>query len=402
MNISYFTLGCKLNWAETEDLKENLEKLGQTTVPFLTTEKVAIIRACGVTCNASQTTREIIRRAKKLGKTVIVLGCVENSDLPEIDFVAPTNELAIEQVMNLAESEPTNTNKKEPTQLNRTRAFLKIQTGCNFSCAYCIIPHFRGKTQSVSVKNIITKIKELEKKKYQEVTLTGVNICLYKDKRTSLSGLLKKILKETKIKRIRLGSLDPRLITPELIKLYPNTRLMPHWHLSLQSGSDTVLKNMRRGYTTKHYAEIAKKMRARYPFFSFTTDIIIGFPGETEKDFAQTKQFVKEIQFSKVHVFPFSSRPGTLAASMKETVIDKTKKQRVKELIFIANNVAKQFTKQFINQTKSVLFENKSKNGSYEGYTPEYLKIAVKSDKDLHNKILKVKIEKSNLKTNPD
>lgn len=398
MRISYYTLGCKLNWAETEDLKENLEKLGQITVPFLTTEKTTIIRACGVTCNASQTTREIIRRAKKLGKVVIVLGCVENSNLSEIDFVAPNNEAAIEQIMNLAESEPIANGRKQPIQLNRTRAFLKIQTGCNFSCAYCIIPHFRGKTQSISTKEIIKKIKDLEKKKYKEVTLTGVNICLYKDSTTTLAGLLKKILKETKIGRIRLGSLDPRLITEELIRLYPNTRLMPHWHLSLQSGSNNVLKNMRRGYSAKHYAEIVKNVRQRYPYFSLTTDIIVGFPGETDKDFKQTKQFVREMQFSKVHVFPFSSRPGTLASEMGGAVPDKTKKQRVKELIATADIVAKNFAKQFIGQTKPVLFENKSKNGGYEGYTPEYLRVITKSNKNLHNKIVRVKLNKNNLK----
>lgn len=397
MNISYYTLGCKLNWAETEDLKEQLEKLGHATVPFLTTEKIAIIRACGVTMDASKSTRETIRRAKKMGKIIIALGCIENSDLPEIDFVSPTNESAIEYIMNLAESEPATQTKTPAAPLNRTRAFLKIQTGCNFSCAYCIIPRFRGRTQSVPAKNIIEKIKELEKKKYKEATLTGVNICLYQDGKTDLAGLLKKILKETKIQRIRLGSLDPRLISSDFIKLYPNDRLMPHWHLSLQSGADNVLKLMRRGYTTKQYGEIVKKIRARVPTFSFTTDIIIGFPGETETDFAETKKFVEEVQFAKVHVFPFSPRPETVAAKMKKTVRDSIKKNRVKELITWSDKIGKKFAVNFFNQTKPILFEHR-RGKNWEGYTPEYLRVVIRSENDLYNKIMKIKLNKENLK----
>lgn len=397
MNISYYTLGCKLNWAETEELKNELEKLGTTTVPFLTNEKIAIIRACGVTCNASQTTRDYIRRAKKMGKIVIALGCLENKDLPEIDYTLPTNESAVETVMNIIESEPALKKTKSKIVLDRTRAFLKIQTGCNFSCAYCIIPRFRGRTQSVPTKNIIKKIKELEKKKYKEVTLTGVNICLYQDSKTTLAGLLKKILKETKIQRIRLGSLDPRLIPPDLIKLYPNDRLMPHWHLSLQSGSNTVLQRMRRGYTTKQYSTIVEKLRKRYPLFSFTTDIIVGFPGETEEKFLETEKFVGEIKFSKVHVFPFSPRPDTLAYGMKNQIQDGVKKEHCAQLRKNSEKVAQKFTKQFIGLKKPVLFENKQ-GKLWEGYTPEYLRVTKKSDRNLHNKIIAVKLDKDNLK----
>lgn len=397
MNISYHTIGCKLNWAETEELRNELEKLGTTTVPFLTDEKITIIRACGVTCNASQATRDYIRRAKKMGKIVIALGCLEDSKLPEIDYALPTNESAIETIMNIAESEPIQKNTKSKNIINRTRAFLKIQTGCNFSCAYCIIPHFRGRATSISAKKIIQKIKELEREQYKEVTLTGVNICLYRDNKTDLAGLLKKILKETKIQRIRLGSLDPRLISTNLIRLYPNNRLMPHWHLSLQSGSDTVLQRMHRGYTTEQYATIIEKIKKRYALFSFTTDIIVGFPGETEKEFLETDNFVKEIKFSRVHIFPFSPRPNTDAYRMKNIVQDKIKKERCAKLKNKANKVAKKYSSNFIGQTQPVLFENKHGN-IWEGYTPEYLRVIEKTNKNLHNKIVKIKLNEKNLK----
>lgn len=397
MKISYHTLGCKLNWAETEELKKKLEKMGQTTVPFLTDEKITVIRACGVTMDASKTTREIIRRAKKMGKIVIALGCLENKNLPEIDYTLSNNENAIEMIMNIIESEPIQKKTKTKATLNRTRAFLKIQTGCNFSCAYCIIPRFRGRTESIPAKEIIKKIKELEKEKYKEVTLTGVNICLYRDDKTDLTELLKKILKNTKIKRIRLGSLDPRLIPDTLIKLYPHERLMPHWHLSLQSGSDTVLQRMRRGYTTKQYSTIIEKLRKRYPLFSFTTDIIVGFPEETEREFLETKKFVDEIKFSKVHIFPFSPRPNTLAHEMKNQIKDSVKKERCVQLRETSKKIAQKFIKQFINLKKPVLFENKQ-GKNWEGYTPEYLRVIVKSPKNLHNKIIKIKLDKHNLK----
>jgi len=397
MNISYHTLGCKLNWAETEELKNELEKLGQTTVPFLTNEKIAIIRACGVTCNASQSTREYIRRAKKMGKIVIALGCLENKDLPEIDYVLHTNEAAIETVMNIAESEPIEKNTKTKKYLDRTRAFLKIQTGCNFACAYCIIPRFRGQTESVPAKKIIEKIKQLEKEKYKEVTLTGVNICLYRDGKTDLAGLLKKILKNTKIERIRLGSLDPRLISENLIKLYPDNRLMPHWHLSLQSGSDTVLQRMRRGYTTQQYTLIVEKLRNRYPLFSLTTDIIVGFPEETSEEFSQTEKFIEKIQFSKVHIFPFSPRPQTAAFEMKKQIQENIKKERCAKLRQIAEKTAQKFTQQFIGQRRPILWESKQ-GKNWEGYTPEYLRVFIKSTKNLRNKITTIKLDKNNLK----
>jgi len=394
MKISYLTFGCKLNQAETDSLRRELESLGYSTVKFGTDEEICIIRACGVTCNASYTTREHIRRAKKQGAYVVVAGCVENKNLAEIDFVGQTNELIKEHLLENFDPQIKNTNT-ENVVTDKTRAFVKIQTGCNFQCAYCIIPSFRGKSISIDKDKIIKELKLLEAGGYNEVILTGVNICSYKNNNLNLAGLLKEILQTTSIPRFRLGSLDPRLIDKKLINIYKNPRLMPHWHLSLQSGSDEVLHLMHRRYTTKQYSAIVEKMRALYPNFSFTTDIIVGFPGETEKNFQETLNFIKKIKFTKIHVFPFSPRPGTLAEKMKPQIQDKIKTERVKKLCLEAKHTAQTFITRFFNQNKEVLFEQK-KSGYFFGYTPEYLRIKLKSAKNLHNKIIATKITARN------
>lgn len=394
MKISFFTLGCKLNQAETDELQKNLKKQGHVVVSYDSREDICIVRGCGVTCSASQKTRNIIHHAKRRGAYVVAVGCVEDTELAEIDFVAKSNKKITEHLKskfgtNISGADETN-------ELSKTRALVKIQTGCNFSCAYCLIPSFRGKSNSLPAEKTLTKINQAVKAGYKEITLTGVNICQYTHKNNiTLVDLLEMILKQTKIQRIRLGSLDPRLISNKLIELYQSQlkiRLLPHWHLSLQSGSDTVLKRMKRNYTAKKYYEITKKLRQTYPLFSFTTDIIIGFPGETEKEFAETCKFVKKIGFAKVHIFPFSPRPGTQAIKLPNQIDDKIKKERVKKLTKIATETAKKYEKQFIGLSRSVLFEHQTKPGWCEGYTPEYLKVKIKSHRNLYNQIKKIKI----------
>ena len=364
MKISFYTLGCKLNWAETEELKKDLINLGYFVVPYDTEEDICIIRGCGVTCGASQKTRNIIRHSKRQGAYVIVIGCVEDKNLSEIDFLAKNNQGLIKHIKTKFVFNSLNSYQISDSIVERTRAFIKIQTGCNFNCAYCIIPSFRGKNQSISPTQIIKKINQAVADGYKEVVLTGVNICQYhfstralEHSSTDLADLLEMILKKTKIERIRLGSLDPRLISNKLINLYSQSlnlfpmkygipysvgtiiksfnRLLPHWHLSLQSGSDTVLKRMNRNYTAKKYLDIVKKLRAEYPLFSFTTDIIVGFPGETDEEFKQTCEFVKAVEFSKVHVFPFSARPKTVAANMSDQINDKTKTKENKKTVWM-------------------------------------------------------------------
>ena len=393
MKISFYTLGCKLNQAETDELKTELKKIGAVVVPFSRRADVAIVRACGVTCGASATTREMIRHAKKRGAYVIATGCLE-SNIPEIDFAAKNNEEITEHVARLAKKVFIRETDFCEEPAHRTRAFVKIQNGCNFNCAYCIIPHFRGRSQSVPGEDVINSINEKVAAGYREAVLTGVNINQYRDKNLDLAGLIKKILLNTKIVRLRLGSLDPRLITPELIKLYSNKkfarRLMPHWHLSLQSGSDEILKKMKRPYTAQQYLNIVAKLRGANPLFSFTTDAIVGFPGETGTDFARTCDVVAEAVYAKVHVFPFSPRPGTVAGKMKP-VRDQIKTERSKKLIRLSKKIASEFAARFVGKTRPVLFENKN-----TGYTPEFIRVKTKK-KFPPNTIADVKITKSNL-----
>lgn len=412
MRISLITLGCKLNQAETNEIKDELREQGYVVVPFNKPADVAVVRACAVTMNASQTTRELIRQAKKRGSYVIASGCLENRNLPEIDFIAETPGDIIKKITTLSAGglpagragilrSAQNDKASKCAVANRTRAMIKIQTGCNFNCAYCVIPSYRGKSSSVPAEDVIKKIRQAEKKGFKEITLTGVNICQYCDdsrltmdcgsaRPRDLAWLLKLILKQTKIERIRLGSLDPRLITTNLISVFKNPRLMPHWHLSLQSGSDSVLKRMNRGYTTKQYFAVVKKLRSKYPLFSFTTDIIVGFPGETEKEFEETLSFVKKVGFAKVHAFPYSKRPNTPAEKIPQ-IHDKTKTERVKRLIKISESVAKKYAAKLKGKIRPVLFEQK-KNGYWLGFAPEYVLAKYRSKTNLKNQIKKIKM----------
>lgn len=404
MKISFRTFGCKLNQAETDMLKQDLLEKGFFIVPFGQKADISIIRGCGVTCSASQRTREAVRQAKRLGSYVIVNGCVENVDLSAIDFVADT----IEGVISHCEEERARRQNDfdEFFQLScnhdkiKTRKFIKIQTGCNFQCAYCIIPTFRGKSNSEPVEKIIKQIRQAEKDGFKEIVLTGINIgqyCFKNEKIISFVDLLKIILQETIVQRIRLGSLDPRLIDDELLELYikrdmMNSRLMPHWHLSLQSGANSVLKRMGRGYTTEKYLTIINKIKKFNPLFSFTTDIIVGFPGETADEFRETCDFISQVGFSKVHVFPFSPRPKTPAIKLKP-IQNSIVSKRVKKLTKIVDEVGNKYKQQLIGKNSQVLFENQ-KEGNWFGYCAEYVKIKHKSATNLENSIKNIILKK--------
>lgn len=391
MRLSITTLGCKLNQAESDEIKSELKKMGFVFVPFSSPADIAIVRACAVTAGASQTARELIRQAKRRNSFVIASGCLENRDLPEIDYIAQTPGDIVKKIRELAKNFLQARQTVIDTQEDRTRTLIKIQNGCNFNCAYCAIPSFRGKAGSEAPVKIISRIKGAEINGANEITLTGVNICQYKYKKMDLAGLIKQILKTTKIRRIRLGSLDPRLINKELINVFKNPRLMPHWHLSLQSGSDSVLKRMRRGYDTKQYSTIVREMRRLNPIFSFTTDIIVGFPGETEKEFFETMNFLMEIGFSKIHVFPYSKRPNTPAVAMPGQIQDKIKTERVKKLISLSEAIGKKYRVKLKGKVRPILFES-LKNGFWYGFAPEYVRSKLKCKKNLKNKVFETKI----------
>lgn len=390
MKISIYTLGCKLNQAEEDALKEKLANAGFVIIPFGQKANLIIINCCSVTQTAVRKSRQIINQAKKLGE-VWLTGCWSEKINGVKKIIPDKNKLYFEIIKSYKPNKlPQSFNQK------RTRAFIKIENGCDNFCTYCVVPYFRGKPKSISPNQIIKQILEKEKQGFQELVLTGININKYHYKNFNLVDLTKKILKETSIPRIRFTSIDPSLVNLKFINLFKFKRVMPHVHLSLQNGSDRILKLMNRKYTTDEYINIVKKLKKINPQISFTTDIIVGFPCETDEDFQKTCQFVKKVGFLKIHVFPYSPRPKTSATRMSYNVSNKTKKERAEKLRKLSDHLQKKFREGQIGQKAEVLFEGK-KNGFWLGFTPNYVKIRFKSTKILRNKLKMIKLKPSNL-----
>lgn len=390
MKISITTLGCKLNQAEETNLKNKLAKAGFLIVPSGKKTDLSIINCCSVTQVATRKSRQKINQAQKQGQ-VWLTGCIDEK-IPGIKKIIPDKDKLYQEII-----KNFNTNSEsQKISLSRNRSFIKIQTGCDNFCTYCIIPYFRGKPKSVNPKEIINQILEKEKQGFKDIVLTGINVNKYNYRNTSLPGLTEQIIASTQIPRIRFGSIDPFLAEQKFVSLFKNERIMPHVHLSLQSGSDRILKLMNRKYTTKQYLELIKKFKKINPNILFTTDIITGFSGETEKDFNDTCDFVKKIDFLKIHVFPYSLRDGTPAAKFKNQISDKIKKDRSIKLRKISNDLQKTTRDRLIDQNVKILFEGK-KNGYWFGFTPNYVRIRYKNNKNIQNMIDSIKLTNDNL-----
>ena len=278
--------------------------------------------------------------------------------------------------------------RREP---GRTRTFIKAQDGCSNFCTYCIVPFVRGPEKSLSPDEIIQEINQKVEIGYQEVILTGTEIGRYKYEGIGLRGLLKRILAETRIKRLRLSSLQPQEVTSELISLWQEERLCPHFHLALQSGSDSVLKRMRRCYSAKDYLEAADRIRSKLPDAAITTDVIVGFPGETDVEFEDSLNFCRHMHFARIHVFSYSPRWGTAAARMIDQVKEPEKKQRSEKMLELAGRSVADFRSLYAGKTLDVLFEGTKKN-LWSGYTGNYIKVSVKSGENLTNRILPIRL----------
>jgi len=387
MKIAFTTIGCKLNQSEIENLKQDLSHEGYLVVPKNQKHDLHIVNACSITHGAEQITRQKIREVKrKSNPQIFVMGCLNNT-IPEINQVFKNSNEVLKFIQNNYPTEAVTLSTVE----SRTRALIKIQSGCDFSCTYCIIHKFRGKAKSISVSKIIEQIKQFENQDIKEIILVGQNILQYKYQKNNFTNLIKKILKQTNIPRIRFSSLDPRLINRDFLALLKNPRICPHLHLSLQSGSNKILKLMGRNYTATKYLNIVKQAQKINPLTSITTDIIIGFPGESDKNFQETLNLVSKIDFLKIHIFPYSARTGTKAADFKNQIEPKIKKERYQKLNALAKKQKAQFLKKIKGKSLPVLFEQK-KNGYYQGFTTNYIQFKKKSSKNLANKILKIKI----------
>ena len=417
--VAFYTLGCKVNQYETEAMLEMFKKDGYTQVESEEFADVYVINTCTVTHMSDRKSRQYIRRMKKKNPDAIiaVVGCYsqvspeEILEIEEVNLVMGTNERRqiVEEIKKLDASKKASTvddimkvrafEEIEINQTNgRTRAFMKIQDGCDRFCTYCIIPYARGgRVRSRDLESVINEANKLANNGYKEIVLTGIHVASYgkdvKDADTNLLTVIKAIDKIEGVERIRLSSVEPLLMTDEFIDTVAKMpKVCPHFHLSLQSGCDETLKRMNRRYTTKEYKDIVDKLRQKMPNVAITTDVIVGFPGETNNEFSQTYEFLRDIELSQMHVFKYSPRKGTPAADMENQIDPQMKQMRSDKLIALNKQNFTNFSKKFEGQEFNVLFEQNIGENKYEGLTPNYIRVIVESEEDIQGKILKTKI----------
>ena len=419
--VSLCTLGCKVNQYESQAIAEDFERLGFLLSSFDEKCDVYIINTCTVTAESDKKSRQMIRRARKNGgkdAVVIAIGCFTQAQKENIEKITEldaafgnadkskvakfANELLCEKtsgtdtvfINKISDIfDKTEYDETSITRSERTRAFVKIVDGCENRCAYCIIPSVRGKIRSRSKDSIIKELTVLANAGYKEVVLTGIETAAYgKDlENCSLAELLIEADKIEGIERIRLGSLEPTVIKDDFVNaVYSMKHAVPHFHLSLQSGSDAVLKGMRRKYNTKMFYETLCKLRKAIPDVTFTTDIIVGFPGETEEMFLETCEFVKKCRFLYVHIFPYSGRKGTEAVKLPDQIPESVKKERAAILKKIMLETRNTVLKEFDGKKTTVLFEEKNKYGFFTGHTPHYIEARTEEicKTDLSSKIV--------------
>ena len=416
--VSFHTLGCKVNQYETEAMEEMFERKGYIVVDESEISDIYIINTCTVTNLSDRKSRQFIRKAKKLNKDsiVAVVGCYsqvspeEVSQIEDVDIIVGTNHR--KKIVELCESFSKDRvqinivedirGNKEFEEINiddiksKTRAYIKIQDGCNQYCSYCIIPYARGPIRSRRPDDIIEEVNRIGEKGFREIVLTGIHVASYgRDlKDVSLEDLILKLSQNKNIERIRLSSLEPNIITEEFMeKLVSAGKVCDHFHLSLQSGSNSVLKRMNRKYSREQYREKVELIRRYMKDAGITTDIIVGFPGETEGEFNDTYEFVKEISFSKIHVFKYSPRKGTPASEYMDQIHGQVKNERSEKLIELGDRLNRDFNERFLNKSLDVLLEEKV-GDYYEGYTSNYIRVKVKSKKNLLGKKEEILIEK--------
>ena len=413
--VAFITLGCKVNQYESNGMAQKFLEKGYKVVEHTEKADIYVVNTCTVTNISDRKSRQMLRRVKEINKDsiVIAVGCyvqVAKRDvekIPEIDICLGNDEKA--NIVDFAEKYIKDKIKEVPMQdvlkskefvdfgevvfTEKTRAVVKIQDGCDRYCSYCIIPYARGRVRSRNPENIIEEIKEIVKKDIKEVVITGIHIASYgKDFKNGykLIDLLEEINKIEGLKRIRLGSIEPLLINEEFIsRLKKLDKMCPHFHLSLQSGCDETLKRMNRRYTTKEFKNIVKIIRNNYSDAMLTTDVIVGFPGETEEEFGNTYKFLKEIKFYKIHVFKYSPRKGTKAAVMPNQIDGNKKEERSRKLIELSNQNEKAYNQNYIGKEVEILFEEE-KNGIWQGHTKNYILAHYKTEKNIENRIMKL------------
>ena len=416
--VAFITLGCKVNQYETNAMEQQFINNNYKIVKNTQKADIYVINTCTVTNIAERKSRQMIRRAKQKNKNalIVVCGCYavvakeELESIKEIDLIINSNQKKeivniIKDFYNKKIEETNNYNDDEfiefgsVTYTEKNRAVIKVQDGCNMFCTYCIIPYARGKIRSRKIENIVKEVKDIAKQGIKEVVITGIHVSSYgKDfeEKIGLIDLLEEINKIEGIERIRLSSLEPTIITKEFLeRLTKLEKICDHFHLSLQSGCNLTLKRMNRRYTVEQFKNIVNLIRKLYPEVSLTTDIIVGFPGETKEEFDDTYKFLKEINFYRMHIFKYSPRKGTPAAKMEDQIDGVVKEQRSRELIDLSNKNENMKNESYIGKKVEVLFEE-YKNGYFKGHTTNYIEVKVKENKEKSsefiNKIREVQI----------
>ena len=422
MKAAFYNLGCKVNSYELQAIEFVFRTNGFDVVDFNSVADVYVINTCSVTNQSDVKSRKVIRACKRRNDSacVAVMGCysqLNSEKCKEIgaDIVLGTNnrnklpdmvfeflENKKKQILITPSKEIKEYEKMEATEFEHTRAFLKIQDGCNNFCSYCIIPYARGRIRSRKPESIIEEVKKISEIGLKEIVLTGIHIASYgKDFKTEygLIDLLEDLNKIDGIERIRLGSIEPLLMSKEFIqRLSKLEKICHHFHLSLQSGCTETLKRMNRRYTAEEFEEVVNRLRNTYEDVILTTDIIVGFPLETDEEFNITYEFLKKIKFYKMHVFKYSPRTGTKAAAIKEQIPGDIKEKRSKVLLELSDINEEEYLKNYIGKIVDVLFEEKDEEGYYKGHTANYIMVKAKSDRDVSGEILKVNVTE-NLKT---
>ena len=413
--VAIHSLGCKVNSYEAESMEQLLKQAGYTIVPFdeNVTADIYIINTCSVTNIADRKSRQMLHKSKKINPDAIVVaaGCYVNADTKKaaednaVDIVLGNNcKINIVEALENYYKDKNNSEmvvdfkeKQEYEELKldevstHTRAYIKIQDGCNQFCSYCIIPYTRGRIRSRDIDEIEEEVTKLVSKGFKEVVLTGIHLTSYgvDNNKGSLLEVIMRLDKIDGLQRIRLGSLEPRVITEEFAKtLSSSKKICPHFHLSLQSGCDTVLKRMNRKYTTQEYYDKCCILRKYFNNPAITTDVIVGFPQETEEEFEATKVFLEKVHFYEMHIFKYSRRKGTVADRMEGQVDEKVKTQRSAILLELENKMSKEYRQQHIGKTEELLIEEIiSENGKdyFMGFTPDYIRVKIACDTALDN-----------------
>ena len=413
--VAFVTLGCKVNQYESNAMAQKFIDNNYEICDIEDNPDIIIVNTCTVTNIADRKSRQLLRKAKDENPNAVVVACGcyvqvakdKVDSIEEIDISIGNSEKKdivqiVENYINQNEmiNEIIDVNKEKDfsemglvTFTEKTRATIKIQDGCNNFCTYCLIPYARGRVRSRNKENIIKEVEEIAKKGIQEIVITGIHIASYGldfSEDYKMIDLLEDLNKIDGIKRIRLGSLEPSLITDEFTKrLSKLDKICNHFHLSLQSGCDETLKRMNRKYTTSEFRQVVDRLRKAFKDVNLTTDIIVGFPGETEEEFEKTYDFLKEIKFYKMHIFKYSPREGTPASKMPNQVDGNIKEERSQKLIELSDKNQEEYNKIYFAKPQEVLFEEQ-KDGIWKGYTSNYVKVTYQSNENLENKILKI------------